>query len=165
MSTFWSLKCKCILQVDKNARISTKQTNSKTKAYNAINKEDTEMVYNIDYQGVKTHPSPTPKHPWKFIGCATIVPIDSFYNMNSTYLPLSSFSLCFVFLSGSLSLDKTRSTRELKAIQFIHIYETNCIRKFTNFSPNSILCNHQLQKMKKETQFVLAVALRNQLRD
>ncbi|KAI3827643.1 hypothetical protein L1987_01723 [Smallanthus sonchifolius] len=32
-----------------------------SKAYDAINNEDAEI--NIDYQGVKTHPSPTPKHP------------------------------------------------------------------------------------------------------
>ncbi|KAK1418375.1 hypothetical protein QVD17_27518 [Tagetes erecta] len=34
-----------------------------SKAYDAINNEDAEIVYNIDYQGVKTHPNPTPKHP------------------------------------------------------------------------------------------------------
>ncbi|KAD6454535.1 hypothetical protein E3N88_09241 [Mikania micrantha] len=45
-------------QVDGNEWSSTM-----SKAYDAINNEDAEIVYNIDYQGVKTHPSPNPKHP------------------------------------------------------------------------------------------------------
>ncbi|KAM0006831.1 hypothetical protein Hdeb2414_s0160g00818431 [Helianthus debilis subsp. tardiflorus] len=45
-------------KVDENAWRSTM-----SKAYDAIKREDAEIVYNIDYQGVKTHPSPTPKHP------------------------------------------------------------------------------------------------------
>ncbi|MFS7918364.1 hypothetical protein Hanom_Chr03g00200121 [Helianthus anomalus] len=47
-----------INKVDENAWRSTM-----SKAYDAIKSEDAEIVYNIDYQGVKTHPSPTPKHP------------------------------------------------------------------------------------------------------
>ncbi|KAF5789546.1 hypothetical protein HanRHA438_Chr09g0384461 [Helianthus annuus] len=47
-----------INKVDGNAWRSTMST-----AYEAINDEDSEIVYHIDYQGVKTHPNPTPKHP------------------------------------------------------------------------------------------------------
>ncbi|KAI7753957.1 hypothetical protein M8C21_029089 [Ambrosia artemisiifolia] len=47
-----------IHKVDGNAWRSTM-----SKAYDAINDEDSDIVYHIDYQGVKTHPSPTPKHP------------------------------------------------------------------------------------------------------
>ncbi|KAK9073845.1 hypothetical protein SSX86_006439 [Deinandra increscens subsp. villosa] len=47
-----------INKVDGNAWSSTM-----AKAYDATNNEDSQIVYNIDYQGVKTHPSPTPKHP------------------------------------------------------------------------------------------------------
>ncbi|KAI3805548.1 hypothetical protein L1987_28030 [Smallanthus sonchifolius] len=47
-----------INKVDGNAWRSTM-----SKAYDAVNNEDAEIVYNIDYQGVKTHPSPTPRHP------------------------------------------------------------------------------------------------------
>lgn len=52
------------LQVDANAR-STKQANLMPNAYdeNETSNEDGEIVYSIDYQGVKTHPSPNPKHP------------------------------------------------------------------------------------------------------
>nr|XP_043629667.1 uncharacterized protein LOC122600955 [Erigeron canadensis] len=52
------------IKVKGNAWKSTKQANSMPHTYDAINNEDAEIVYNIDYQGVKTHPSPTPtKHP------------------------------------------------------------------------------------------------------
>nr|GEU58898.1 hypothetical protein [Tanacetum cinerariifolium] len=50
-----------INKVDGNAR-SIKKVDLTAKAYDANNNEDGEMVYHIDYQGVKTHPSPTPKH-------------------------------------------------------------------------------------------------------
>ncbi|XP_071729673.1 uncharacterized protein [Rutidosis leptorrhynchoides] len=51
-------------KVDGNAWRSTKQATSMQKPYDAINNEDAKIVYTIDYQGVKTHPSPTPtKHP------------------------------------------------------------------------------------------------------
>ncbi|KAL7592468.1 uncharacterized protein LOC111913992 [Lactuca sativa] len=51
-------------KVDANAR-STKQANLMPNAYdeNETSNEDGEIVYSIDYQGVKTHPSPNPKHP------------------------------------------------------------------------------------------------------
>ncbi|KAI3746230.1 hypothetical protein L6452_08654 [Arctium lappa] len=52
-----------ITQVDGNARRSTMQSNLMEKAYDANSKEASEIVYNIDYRGVTTHPIPTPKHP------------------------------------------------------------------------------------------------------
>ncbi|KVI01418.1 uncharacterized protein LOC112500759 [Cynara cardunculus var. scolymus] len=52
-----------ITKVDGNARRSKMQSNSMAKAYDANSNEAAEIVYNIDYHGVTTHPSPTPKHP------------------------------------------------------------------------------------------------------
>ncbi|KAI3672999.1 hypothetical protein L6452_39105 [Arctium lappa] len=52
-----------INKVDGNARTSIRQSNLMAKAYDANSNEDAEIVYNIDYHGVTTHPSPTPKHP------------------------------------------------------------------------------------------------------
>ncbi|KAI3709081.1 hypothetical protein L2E82_38830 [Cichorium intybus] len=51
-----------INKVDGNVR-SIKEANLVPKAYDEISNEDEEIIYNIDYQGVKTHPSPNPKHP------------------------------------------------------------------------------------------------------
>ncbi|KAJ9550730.1 hypothetical protein OSB04_014775 [Centaurea solstitialis] len=52
-----------ITKVDGNARRSTMQSKLTAKSYDASSNEDAEIIYNIDYHGVMTHPSPTPKHP------------------------------------------------------------------------------------------------------
>ncbi|RVW26165.1 hypothetical protein CK203_109160 [Vitis vinifera] len=52
-----------IQDVDEEMKRSTMQEDSIAVQHRSSSENSEENVYHIDYHGVKTHPTPTPKHP------------------------------------------------------------------------------------------------------
>lgn len=54
----------CELQAfDEETKQMTIQEHVRVRAHQHLSNNDLDLVYHIDYQGVTTHPIPTPKHP------------------------------------------------------------------------------------------------------
>ncbi|KAG8639872.1 uncharacterized protein LOC110600174 isoform X2 [Manihot esculenta] len=48
---------------DEETKQMTIQEHVRVRAHQHLSNNDLDLVYHIDYQGVTTHPIPTPKHP------------------------------------------------------------------------------------------------------